>query len=326
MTEVVASAPGKIILCGEYAVLDGAAALCLAVDRRAIVRLASTAARASKVRAPGYSDVAGVFTSRQSEITWESGGEDFSLFEHVWRSAGVFPEESLEITLDTSAFRDAASGKKIGVGSSAALTVALARALESQGGGNTLEVAQRAHRNFQGGRGSGADIACSHLGGVIEYRITDPGGRSRKWPEGLYYAIFWSGVPADTRGRIERLSQLPDLPSRRRLGDAANHCASTFGCGDDFMDGLREYCDVLRHFDDEHGLGVFDGGHAALTAPAASHGIVYKPCGAGGGDVGIALAHDEESLASFAAVAAGSGFHRLEMFIDPEGAAVSQRP
>ena len=35
----VASAPGKFVLSGEYAVLDGAPAICVAVDRRAVVTI-----------------------------------------------------------------------------------------------------------------------------------------------------------------------------------------------------------------------------------------------------------------------------------------------
>nr|MBA3501924.1 hypothetical protein [Deltaproteobacteria bacterium] len=35
---VIATAPGKLILTGEYAVLDGAPAIVTAVDRRAVAR------------------------------------------------------------------------------------------------------------------------------------------------------------------------------------------------------------------------------------------------------------------------------------------------
>ena len=37
---VEASAPGKIVLCGDYAVLQGAPAVVLALQRRGIVSLA----------------------------------------------------------------------------------------------------------------------------------------------------------------------------------------------------------------------------------------------------------------------------------------------
>ncbi|HEX7719131.1 MAG TPA: hypothetical protein VF389_04940, partial [Woeseiaceae bacterium] len=42
MKEVMMSAPGKAVLCGEYAVLDGAPAIVMAVNCRARVKLQST--------------------------------------------------------------------------------------------------------------------------------------------------------------------------------------------------------------------------------------------------------------------------------------------
>jgi phosphomevalonate kinase len=38
----MASAPGKLVLAGEYAVLDGAPAIVMAVDRRAVVSVAAS--------------------------------------------------------------------------------------------------------------------------------------------------------------------------------------------------------------------------------------------------------------------------------------------
>ncbi len=39
---ITASAPGKLVLSGEYAVLDGAPAICMAVDRRARVTISAS--------------------------------------------------------------------------------------------------------------------------------------------------------------------------------------------------------------------------------------------------------------------------------------------
>src|ERR1043166_3119640 len=39
---MIASAPGKLIVAGEYAVLDGAPAIVVAVDRRAVARRNAT--------------------------------------------------------------------------------------------------------------------------------------------------------------------------------------------------------------------------------------------------------------------------------------------
>ena len=327
MTDVVASAPGKVILCGEYAVLEGASALCMAVNRRCIVRLQSASLEHSVVNAPGYTTAQGSFTTDEHGLSWLSGGDNFRMFERVWQVSRAPVDETFTISLDTSTFRDPGSGSKIGVGSSAALAVALAKALESLGGGDALAVARRAHREFQGGMGSGADIACSYTGGVVEYRMTEPVVHACSWPAGLHYAVFWSGVPASTKARVERLKKIGDMPSRRQLEGASNQCADVFrrGAAADFLDATREYCGALQLYDDEHGLDIFGGGHAALLAPAKSHGVVYKPCGAGGGDVGIALATSDESLASFSNDASVYGFHRLDMTIDLEGAVVSHQ-
>ena len=54
MTRVTASAPGKVIVSGEYAVLDGAPAICMAVNRRARVSIVAADASRHTVSAPGY--------------------------------------------------------------------------------------------------------------------------------------------------------------------------------------------------------------------------------------------------------------------------------
>ena len=52
---------------------------------------------------------------------------------------------------------------------------------------------------------------------------------------------------------------------------------------------------------------------------AESRNIVYKPCGAGGGDIGIALATDSAQLNTFVERAAESGFRHLDFDIDMTG-------
>jgi phosphomevalonate kinase len=83
---------------------------------------------------------------------------------------------------------------------------------------------------------------------------------------------------------------------------------------------IGTYTKALRCFDDVHGLGIFDAGHARLAERAAESGLAYKPCGAGGGDIGVALATSRASLASFEKTAMRAGFTVLELSIDPRGA------
>ena len=77
-------------------------------------------------------------------------------------------------TLDTRTFFSTTGARhKLGLGSSAALTVALAGAIHAHAG-RGAPVAGRliaAHRRMQGGRGSGLDVAASLTGGAIGYRL-----------------------------------------------------------------------------------------------------------------------------------------------------------
>jgi len=79
----------------------------------------------------------------------------------------------------------------------------------------------------------------------------------------------------------------------------------------------------LREFSDDHGLGIFDAGHAEMVAAVEAAGLVYKPCGAGGGDVGIVLSSGAESIAEFVGRAKELGFRHLAISADPHGVQVT---
>ena len=316
------SAPGKLVLSGEYAVLDGAAAIAIALDHRAIVSIAPGEGEWHTITAPGYRDKVHRFVVRNGAIQWADHAADHALFEAIWIESGVSPAQPHAFMLDTRAFCDAGSGSKLGIGSSAALSAALAIALHQLGGKTPRGVAMLGHRRFQGGVGSGVDIATSLSGGVIHYRLGDDRPRALRWPKGLYYAVFWSGTPADTRARLDRLGRQARTTAGQRLIESADGFARVFAAGSaaDVIVELESYCESLRLFDDEHTLDIYGAGHERLADSAAGFGVVYKPCGAGGGDTGIALATSADSLASFAAEAERNGFRRLETVMDPRGA------
>ena len=320
---IVASAPGKFVLSGEYAVLDGAPAICVAVDRRAIVTIERHDGDHHVVTAPGFSESTGHFSAGSAGLQWLAGGQDFRLFEAAWNaSRPARAETPLAFSLDTGVFRDAGSGRKVGLGSSAALTAAIATALHSLGGAGAAQVAHAAHRQFQHGSGSGVDIACSLAGGIVEYRVEDRRAVPVTWPRGLHCAVLWSGIATGTQGKLARFGEQPASPSRQELSDISQAVAAVFEGGEAtaVIAELGKYTRALQRFDAAHGLGIFAAGHAALAERAAGEGLVYKPCGAGGGDIGVALATSRASLASFVKTAARSGFTRLELGIDPRGA------
>ena len=299
---VVASAPGKIVLSGEYAVLDGAPAIVMAVDRRARVAIADVDGDVSRVRAPGYTDETGRFETIDGELRWHDGQSVFGIVDSVWRATDAFQAGGQIIDLDTSEFIDSRRCRKIGIGSSAALTVALSAAVKASTDiGIIMTIAQRAHADLQGGVGSGVDIACSLSGGLIDYRMEGASATPLDWPDGLSYRVIWTGVAASTRDKISKLNAGISKPSRVRLVSASEDMANAWHSGDvdQILKEYRGYNEHLRQFSVDHELGIFDAGHEALWVAANEADLTYKPCGAGGGDVGVLLGTDDVVLDSF---------------------------
>jgi len=326
-TPIMASAPGKVVLSGEYAVLDGAPAVCMAVDRRARVFVTDHDEDHHVVTALGYAESAGRFKSSNGALEWLAGGEEFKLVEDLWRTAGIDATRNYLFQLNTDDFIDAASGAKIGIGSSAALMTALAAALCDLTGidDEASSIAFAAHRAFQKGMGSGVDIACCSLGGLVEYTMGNGTGLRLAWPDGLAFGLFWSGVPASTSAKLKHLIKSDPRPSRAALAYASKRVASAWSGGNaqKILNEYRDYNQVLREFSDDHELGIFDAGHAEMVAAAAAAGLVYKPCGAGGGDIGIVLASDAESIAAFVDRANEQNFRHLAVKVDPLGVQVT---
>lgn len=323
-----ASAPGKVVLSGEYAVLGGAPAVCMAVNRRAVVTIEETGDEHHVVIAPGHVDKPHKFLVRDGVFGWLDSSDKFELLERVWRRSGVNRRGGLALHLDTAVFLDAASGSKTGIGSSAALSVALAYALGelSAGGDDPVTVAHEGHLDFQGRLGSGVDIATSVVGGLVEYVMTDRSATQLAMPEGLECRLFWSGSPARTGIKIERFSSHGPKPSKAALAVSARRVANAWASGsaDEVLKRCRNYIQVLQEFDADHELGIFAAGHAEMTAAAAAAGLVYKPCGAGGGDIGILLADSAAHADEFIAAGLLGNFRALDLHLDERGAEVTR--
>jgi phosphomevalonate kinase len=292
---IVASAPGKIVLSGEYAVLSGAPAICVAVDRRAVATLGDSSDGECHLETPGF-----------------SGDEPYRVVDALCSE-----RPACRIVLDTRAF--AANGAKLGLGSSAALTVALAAALT--GSEDVFVDALHAHRALQDGRGSGVDVAAAVCGGLIRYDMTVAAAERLDWPEGLCMRTIWTGVPSSTGARLRRLADRASRPSRSALPLAASRVADAWGAGDArrILEEYRPYIGVLRQFSVDHDLGIFDAGHEELTDAALSDGLVYKPAGAGGGDIGVLLGTSEDELDAFLARRENLVHHVLACALDGAG-------
>ncbi len=323
-----ASAPGKVVLCGEYAVLYGYPAVAAAVDRRACVRLEPLAGDDLELETRGYLDGRRRLHPRaDGGFDYPEGAPDeraFELFELAWKAFCRGRPGGWSVTLDTAAFMHP-DGRKLGIGSSAALAVSLTAALAATGSADAvLPLALDLHRGFQGG-GSGVDVACAVHGGVIAYRMGEASPAALSLPPSLHCAILWSGRPAATGARIaslaDGLKRRAGRASLYALGRSAAAVAERWRDGDAaaLLDALSAFAGRLAGFDADFGLGIFDAGHRALFDVAAAGGVVYKPCGAGGGDVGAAFAADAEHLERFVALAEGRGFAVLDVALGAEG-------
>jgi phosphomevalonate kinase len=335
-----ASAPGKLVLAGEYAVLAGAPALVMATNRRARARVSFATGDASAVESRG--GARGTSRYRYNGAGLGVEGASLPLVEAILNELdvdlGLRAARPFAAWLDTSAFCERAGGKthKLGLGSSAALTVAFASALAEYTGrpsgqahwiGRLIVV----HRRFQNGRGSGLDIAASFFGGVISYRmngaVENPAVAPRPLPDSFRLLTVWSGRSTSTDAALEHLARWrahSPVEYARALGElkeiatAADDAACRRESGA-LLDALRAYGDSLRRFGTASGLEIYSAEHARIAELAREHGAVYKPCGAGGGDVGVACGDDAAALEALRSAIEDAGFRALALAVDPIG-------
>lgn len=197
--EIIASAPGKLFLLGEYAVTTGAPAVICATQRRLECRI---------IGVPGDTRI----TIRRQTGESYLCPTDVSIADQIpqpFRFAAVAALvgshaaglRNLNIQIIPGETLDQGT-PKVGLGGSAAVTAAVLAGLAVLPGAETIRdprhrarLGVQAHRLAQGG-GSGADVAAATLGGLV-------------WIGGL-----GDGDPAETAAQAAR-SDLPKLSVER---------------------------------------------------------------------------------------------------------------
>ena len=87
----------------------------------------------------------------------------------------------------------------------------------------------------------------------------------------------------------------------RSLASAAEAMAKAWRSASAVLSEYPAYIETLRQFNVDHDLGIFDAGHDELTDAAIVKKLVYKPAGAGGGDIGVLFGRDPAALDTFIA-------------------------
>jgi len=311
---IESTAPGKVVLWGEYAVLHGAPALVMAVNRYARCRLSATADSAWRCRSEGFTAAGETITrSRLLESSPPPPAACWALLWHVVRHLQAFPDGG-EATFDTAGFH--AEGRKLGLGSSAALCVAVyGAACGLLGRRPEPSAAFDIHHRLQGGKGSGIDVAAAWHGGLLRFRRgAEPVPAAEPWslPAGLELRFVWTGTSASTGAHLGRLGTWLDAADGIELRDLAQASAALFDAAA-LPDALAHYVDALRALDRAAALGIFSPAHDHLHRLAIDTGVVYKPCGAGGGDIGAAFTDDADAADRFVARARQAGYLPLAL-------------
>lgn len=341
MTRIVASAPGKLVLLGDYAVLDGAPALVVAMDRRARVVLETCADDGIEVAAPDLGIAAApAQVDAAGKLQWADANDaaQLGLVTQVWNALAdhdFAPRGGLHLTLDTSGFfADTPQGRrKLGLGSSAALTVALAAALV-QAGGQTFAATPAWlarlvawHGAWQGGRGSGVDIAAGLAGGAIAYRRGAMlSSQPVAWPPAGARCLFvWSGEAVSTAGHLAHLAtwrQTHAADYAACMGElcalAESSLAALHGDAAGFVALVAAYAAALSRLEQAAGLAIFSPAQRTLAAFAASEGAAFKPCGAGG-DFGVVVADGAAQLERVRRAMMAAGLRAEGLAVDPQG-------
>lgn len=315
MRRVVATAPGKLFVAGEYAVVEGGEpAVLVGVDRRVTLTVTEVAEAVPISQGRYVAAVLDVMTQ-------------------VAQARGVLDRAPAFAMSSSSALTDPASAgaptRKYGLGSSGAVTVAAVRALDAWFGlaltpMELLKAAILATLRVNP-RASGADVATSLFGGWLGYSAASPtwviahdgvashsadvdvdrvaGTIVRPWP-GLDVAAFdsptafelsigWTGSPASTTDLVAAVRAAGETPSSflRASREAVGALMQALD-GDDAegaVAAVRAARAGLSGLAAHAGVAIETPPLARLIELAEQRGLAAKSSGAGGGDCGIAL-------------------------------------
>ncbi|WP_298040314.1 phosphomevalonate kinase [uncultured Microbacterium sp.] len=352
-------APGKLFIAGEYAVVEpGEPAILVAVDRYLSVRVSASENSSGCIHSTAYGDQPRVWARDDAgdRIVLEHAPVDFvaaaiDAVEELRAARGIEPRY---FDLHIGSELDDPSGRKFGLGSSGAVTVAVISALEQFYGLGltrlerfrlglltTIELSPRA---------SGGDIAASTYGGWIRYTSPDREAlRAHRtahglpatmtaplWdictitplpaPRTLELMVGWTGSPASTERLVDGVQRSEQDHERQRAlfraGSRENVEVIVAALGADetpVQPAIRRVRRLLQELDASTGIRIETDRLRAMCDIVERHGAVAKPSGAGGGDCGIALVEPGTAQALIAEDWVAHGIQHLALTVhDPE--------
>ena len=300
-------APGSIMLMGEHAVLRGQPALVCAINRRL----------SAEVRPRGDAKVLLHSSLGDHETTLEelAGNDSFRFAMGAIRACREELGGGFEMEIRSG------MSHQMGLGSSAAVTVAALAALRCAAGedapdaGRLLEDGLRIVRKVQGGVGSGADVAASAFGGCARYFAGTQ--ETVKLPISPALTLLYSGYKTPTAEVIALVEERRGREGERALYDGLDALIGATvqrgfeAAAEGDLEGLGRAMDMNQGLMDA--MGVNDARLSELVyALREDPGISgSKISGSGLGDCAVGLGR---------AMRRDFGAVMLDLEVDPVGA------
>lgn len=357
------SVPGKLFIAGEYAVLEPEGqCVVAAIDRYVTADIRESDHNNIHLPQLGFSGV--TWEMMNVHLQFSDNAPKLTFIQNALRVCMQYIKESnvrpLSFSLSITSELDDASGKKYGLGSSAAVVVAVISSvlqLHAKAGIEpsmdlTYKLASIAHFKTQG-NGSCADIAASTYGGWLNYSAfddewlreemrDDKNVRSvveKDWPNLMISSISppphlllyvgWTGSEMSTSPMIKKIQQV-----RSEQPAVYKHF---------FEDSQTAVISLVKAFRDQdvtHAIQSLSNNRQALMRlSGAAYADIETPLlkdliqiadrygagktsGAGGGDCGIAFVTTDANVGNLQKEWKKAGIERLPINVSMKGATV----
>lgn len=325
---IKASAPGKLYIAGEYAVLEpGHPAILVALDQFITVYLKEAKGQGS-IRSSYSNGMSIPWTRRNGHFFIDERENPFAyVAQAVTTTEHYIEEKGIELSffdIEIESDLDNKDGRKYGLGSSGAVTVATIKALllfykVPFNQDLVYKLAALTHMSIKS-NGSFGDLAASTFGGWTAYSCFDrqwvANAReqlslhelvSLDWPDlmiepltpptNLELLIGWTGTPASTTQLVDLLNEEVHDEEHfysRFLQDSkecVNNLITAFKSNDleTIQAGIRQNRKLLQQLGKNSGIHIETAPLFDLCEIAEDYHGAAKSSGAGGGDCGIVI-------------------------------------
>ncbi len=311
--KIETTASGKVFFSGEYMALEGGRAITLSTSQNAKVSIFETNDSNNTLYSSMSDQLYPFKIDQNMKLIW---------LEEDPKHLGDILKESINqfdkgfsgkaISLDTSDFFY--EERKIGIGSSSAVSVALTKAFNQLFDLRLtpkaiINDAREIHSRAQDSSGSGFDIITSFVGTrTLSCRILDNGDydyEKVELPEAIKIFAVINDEYVQTSEMIDRYktakSKYRDYFSehapKMKLELELLYDSILQKDNKSIFQYLGRYNDLLVDMDNLFNLGIFNN-HHELVELAKDKDIFYKPSGSGGGDIGLFISDDRKKLNS----------------------------